>query len=68
MIKLVPIAIELEIARAKPMYLSPGETEEISPPLIASVRKQTFKGESELDQHLYRQSNLDVPWEREKEK
>jgi len=37
MIKLVPIAIELEIARAKPMYLSPGETEEISPPLIASV-------------------------------
>ena len=37
MMKEVPIAIELETANANPMYLSPGETDEMisSEPLIA---------------------------------
>jgi len=39
MMKEVPIAIELETANANPMYLSPGETDEMisSEPLIANT-------------------------------
>ena len=46
MMKEVPIAIELETANANPMYLSPGETDEMisSEPLIANaVRRDHFQ-------------------------
>ena len=45
MMKEVPIAIELDTANANPMYLSPGETDEMisSEPLIALISAGTVK-------------------------